>query len=178
MEWWWWRVALVDGAGAGNYVVISERPTVCKMTEREGRLHCEDGPALAFADGYALYRWHGVTIPDDVVLHPESLTVARIDAENNAEVRRVMLERYGEARYLQDSGTKQVQRDKWGALYRKEIPGDEPLVMVRVLNSTPELDGSRKPYFLRVPPTIETACEAVAWTFGVDAKDYRPAVES
>ena len=167
---WWWCFE--------NYVVISERPTVCRMTEQDGRLHCEDGPALAFADGYALYRWHGVTVPEDVVTTPASITVARIDAENNAEVRRVMLERYGEARYLQDSGAKQVQRDKWGALYRKEIPGDEPLVMVRVLNSTPEHDGSRHVYWLRVPPTIETAREAVAWTFNVEAKNYRPQIES
>ena len=167
---WWWCYE--------NYVVISERPTVCRMTEQEGRLHCEDGPALAFADGYALYRWHGVNVPEDVVTNPASITVARIDSENNAEVRRAMLERYGEARYLQDSGAKQVHRDKWGALYRKEIPGDEPLVMVRVCNLTPEPDGHIKIYWLRVPPTIETAHEAVAWTFNVEAKNYRPQIES
>jgi hypothetical protein len=167
---WWWCFE--------NYVIISERPTVCKMTEQEGRLHCEDGPALAFADGFALYRWHGVTIPDDVVLHPEELTVARIDAENNAEVKRVMLERYGEARYLQDSGAKQIHQDCWGALYYKKIPGDEPLVMVRVLNSTPEPDGHAKVYWLRVPPTIKTARSAVSWTFGIEAKNYKPQVES
>jgi hypothetical protein len=119
-----------------------------------------------------------VTVPEDVVTNPSSITVARIDAEDNAEVRRVMLERYGEARYLQNSGAKQVHRNRWGALYRKEIPGDEPLVMVRVLNSTPEPNGSFKPYFLRVPPTIETAKAAVAWTFNIDAKNYRPQIES
>ena len=95
---WWWCFE--------NYVVVSERPTVCRMTEQEGRLHCEDGPALAFADGYALYRWHGVNVPTDVITDPRSITIARIDAENNAEVRRIMLERYGEAKYLQDSGAK------------------------------------------------------------------------
>ena len=41
--------------------------------------------------------------------------------------------------------------------------------MVEVVNSTPEPDGSRKTYFLRVPPTIGTAREAVAWTFGLGA---------
>jgi hypothetical protein len=167
---WWWCFE--------NYVVISERPTACHMTEAEGRLHCEDGQALAFSDGYSLYSWHGVNIPDDVVLHPEQLTVARIDAENNAEVRRVMLERYGEARYLQDSGAKPIHRDKSGVLFRKEIPGDEALVMVRVVNSTAEPDGHFKIYYLRVPPTIETARAAVAWTFGIEAKNYKPAVET
>jgi len=50
--------------------------------------------------------------------------------------------------------------------------------MVEVRNSTPEPDGSRRTYFLRVPPTMRTAREAVAWTFGLGAVDYRPAVET
>jgi len=29
-----------------------------------------------------------------------------------------------------------------------------------------------------VPPTIQTAEEAVAWTFGLDADEYGPAQES
>jgi hypothetical protein len=117
-------------------------------------------------------------VSEDVILQPEKLTVARIDGENNAEVRRVMLERYGEARYLQDSGAKPVHRDRCGVLYRKEIPGDEPIVMARVVNSTPEADGHKKIYWIRVPPTVTTAREAVAWTFNVDAKKYRPQVET
>jgi len=32
-------------------------------------------------------------------------------------------------------------------------------------------------YLLRVPPTIQTAAEAVAWTFQVAGEDYRPAQE-
>ena len=119
-----------------------------------------------------------MNVPEDVVTTPSAITVARIDAENNAEVRRIMLERYGEARYLQDSGAKQVHRDKWGVLYRKEIPGDEPLVMVRLLNSTPEPDGHSKIYWLRVPPTIETARAAVAWSFNVQGSKYAPKIET
>jgi hypothetical protein len=33
-------------------------------------------------------------------------------------------------------------------------------------------------YFLRVPPTIRTAAEAVAWTFGLSGQDYYPALET
>ncbi len=50
--------------------------------------------------------------------------------------------------------------------------------MVEVLNSTPEADGSRKTYFLRVPPATQTAREGVAWTFGLRADGYLPAMES
>ena len=45
--------------------------------------------------------------------------------------------------------------------------------MVEVLNSTPEPDGSRKTYFLRVPPDTQTARQGVAWTFGMRPDDYQ-----
>lgn len=49
----------------------------------------------------------------------------------------------------------------------------------RVVNSTPEADGTYCRYFLRVPPTIGTARAAVAWTFGIDrVADYAIAVQS
>ncbi len=64
------------------------------------------------------------------------------------------------------------------ALPVNEMRRDEPIVMVEVLNSTPEPDGTRKTYFLRVPPTMRTAREAVAWTFDMDGAAYAPAVES
>jgi len=39
---------------------------------------------------------------------------------------------------------------------------------------TSEPDGSHKCYFLRVPPTMRTAREAVAWTYGLTAEAYLP----
>jgi hypothetical protein len=50
--------------------------------------------------------------------------------------------------------------------------------MVEVANSTPEPDGSRHRYWLRVPPRVRTCQEAVAWTFGVREAEYRPLVET
>ena len=40
-----------------------------------------------------------------------------------------------------------------------------------------EKDGTRKRYFLAVPPTMKTARKAVAWTFGMSADEYKPEVE-
>jgi hypothetical protein len=64
------------------------------------------------------------------------------------------------------------------ATIRLELDGDEPLVMVKVKNSTPEPDGSIKSYYLRVPPTMVRARQAVAWTFAVAESDYAPARET
>ena len=50
--------------------------------------------------------------------------------------------------------------------------------MVRVRNSTPEPDGTYKIYRLRVPPWIQTARQAVAWTFGLSEEEYAPLEET
>jgi hypothetical protein len=33
-------------------------------------------------------------------------------------------------------------------------------------------------YFLQVPPTTQTALEAVAWSFGLSGEDYHPEQET
>ena len=111
-------------------------------------------------------------------MQPDSITVGEIQAETNAEIRRIMIERYGLSRYLEDAGAKIIHSSGDRILYRQEMPDDEPLVMVRVLNSTPEPTGEIKSYFLRVPPDIEDADTAVAWSFNMTKEEYRPEVET
>jgi hypothetical protein len=160
-----------------EFCIVSDRPDVLLVDDRN-RPHCASGPFCRWRDGVSLYSVHGVRVPAYVIEHPDRITVKLIDDERNAEVRRVMLSRYGEARYLQDAGAVMVASDDCGELYRREVAGDEPIVMVKVINSTPEGDGSRKPYWLRVPPTTKTPREAVAWTFGLGADGYVPEVET
>jgi hypothetical protein len=163
-----------------NICWVSERHNVLARDER-GRLHSLGGPAVMYPDGWKIYAVHGVRIPLEkahIIEKPETITHEEIDAEGNAEVRRVMLDRFGTARYLQATNTKPVHTDDFGTLYRREVPGDEPIVMVKVVNSTPEPDGSRKDYWLRVPPTVKRAREAVAWTFGMEERGYLPEVQT
>ena len=175
---------LMDLARCAGWAIPHER--VCWISERHhilrrddrGRIHCEDGPAIAYPDGWAIYAVHGVRVPEYVIERPEEISPAKIDGEKNSEIRRVMLDRFGPGRYLRDTGTQAIHSDDFGSLYRREVPGDEPLVMVRVTNSTPEPDGSRRDYWLRVPPTISRAREAVAWTFAMKEEEYVPSQES
>ncbi|MER6912189.1 DUF6745 domain-containing protein [Streptomyces sp. NPDC000594] len=166
---WWWPYEKV--------AVVCERPTVLHRDEA-GRLDSGAGPALAFPDGLALYAWRGMPVPADFVGELSSLTPARIRAEENAELRRVMLEYYGYERYLAESGARPVHRDEAGLLWRIALEGDEDVVMVEVVNSTAEPDGTFRTYWLRVPPTTRTAKEGVAWTFGLDKADYAPLVQT
>ena len=112
------------------------------------------------------------------MLDPENLGAQRILEEPNAEVRRVMLERFGCDRFVKDLGLKAKQQDEFGTLYRMAIRDDEPLVMVEVVNSTPERDGSLKKYMLRVPPNVTTARAGIAWTFGMTEGEYGPSLAS
>ena len=127
------------------------------------RLHCEDGPAFEVSD-CSEYFWHGVLVTEQIVLNAETLTPELILSERNAEVRRVMIERFGAARLIQEAGAAKQHVDDFGTLWRLKISGDEDIVMVEVVNSTPEPDGSWKNYWLRVPPAMKTAREAVMWT--------------
>lgn len=159
-------------------IVFVSAPPLSVRTNEEGRLHSTEGPALAYKDGYCVYSVNGVTVNEKTAVSPETMTVEEIDAEINLEVRRIMMERFGIARYLKESNADIINEDTYGTLYRKRIAGDEPLVMVRVKNSTAEPDGSYREYFLRVPPFMQTAKEAVAWTFDIDADEYQPEEES
>ncbi|HLC08464.1 MAG TPA: hypothetical protein VJK06_04200, partial [Methyloceanibacter sp.] len=133
---------------------------------------------IGYPSGWGLWHWHGVRVPQWAIETPSRIKVGTIDSEKNAEVRRVLIERYGQARYLQDSGAQLVAEDEFGSLYLKEILDDEPIVMVKVKNSTPEPDGSVKDYFLRVPPNVRTPHQAVAWTFGQTPKTYLPLAQT
>jgi hypothetical protein len=127
-------------------------------------------------------------VPQSVIEDPATITVEAIDGEHNAEIRRVLIERYGEERFIRAAGSEIVSEDEVGRLWRRRsnvgesswrwVEPDEPVVMVEVLNTTPEPDGSRRTYFLRVPPTMRTARDAVAWTFGMAGDAYRPSAES
>ncbi|MER6812879.1 DUF6745 domain-containing protein [Spirillospora sp. NPDC000708] len=162
---WWWPYE--------RLVILSERP--CELHRDEpGRLHRGDGPALAYPDGFSLHAWRGMPIPPDFVASLTGLTADRISAEENAELRRVMLEIFGYDRYLAETGARPLHQDETGVLWSIDLPGDEPVVMVEVVNSTPEPDGTHRTYYLRVPPSTRTARAGVAWTFGVDEADYRP----
>ncbi len=161
---------------------VCEYPVHSRL-DPEHRFHDESGPALKFSDDFTAHFWHGRRVTRDTIESPETITVEQIEREKNVETRSILVERYGLERFIIDSGAKKISEDECGVLYHKvftasDLLTDEPLVVVMVDNSTPEPDGTRQRFFLRVPPNIRTAREAVAWTFGMDEDEYNPAVES
>lgn len=201
----YWEQASIEGGFRwmhDEFCMVSDFPEIL-LKDDQNRPHCDTGPSHRWRDGWSLYHVHGVRVPEYVIERPHEITVSLIDREQNAEVRRVMIERYGAARYMLDSGAEILSRDDVGILYQRDVDDDEPIVMVRVLNSTPEPDGVMtrdeaiaifgsaakaaigtdestrwKEYMIRVPPQMRTAREAVAWTFNLPADEYMPAIES
>lgn len=174
--WWYPRDGLI---------IACERPLSIKMDERE-RLHSDTGPAVAFRDGWSIYSVHGVRVPAWVITDPARLTLAAISAETNSEVQRVMIERYGWDRYVGDVGGEIVDHDeRWGTLLRTPAG-----LVLKVINRSPEADGSFRQYILPVAGNCEplpdssvanvelgapqslTALNAVASTFGMSGAAY------
>lgn len=176
--WWWPTTTFIMACDRPHTISLELTDPNVPRGPNSHRLHCDNGPALAW-NGWTVYAVHGVRVPEQVVMDPNSLTPQQITAEPNAEVRRIMLARYGEQRYLREIDAKVLDNDpRWGILRQAELSDDEPLTMVTVLNSTAEPDGTRKPYTLRVPPTTRTAREAVSWTFGMKPEEYEPTTET
>ena len=191
-----------------DFVMVCERPTVINRELSDPnrargwgshRMHAESAPAIAWPDGWSLYFHHGMQMPTELAEDHSKITVERIDAERNAEVRRVLIGWYGLARYVQDSGSIVVHadQDQYGRdrrLLRRELADDEPIVVVEVTNSTAEPDGSFRKYHLRVDPNAYDgragrechAAIASTWRTKSDTskfgfkrpEDYRPEVET
>jgi len=180
-----WRIVHKD------FCLISDRPELLTVDARN-RPHNDTGPFCRWRDGSALYAVHGVRMPGWIVENPEKISIEEIDAEPNAEVQRVMIERFGWDRYAAECGAEVVDHDeRWGTLYRRVVPnGLEDILFLQVTNRSAEPDGSFRKYVLPVAPNCEplpdpddprgqlgrpqalTALNAVASTFGMRGSEY------
>lgn len=183
-----------------EFCMVSDFPkTLC--VDDQHRPHCDDGPSHEWRDGWKLWHVHGVRVTEQIVLHPHTLSVQQIQQEQNAEVRRVMIERFGQERFIRESGASLIDEApsthpvvglRSARLYRKDLSGDEPIVMLDMLNSTPEPDGSTKRYMIRIDPNAyngKAACfclAAMASTYRMSdgsmlfnaPEDYAPEIET
>jgi len=166
---------LVSGYWLGRTVALLVRKPVVLARDVDGRLNNATGPAIRYADGWGLYALQGVRVPSWVIERPaEDLTRDDFFAQPNSEVRRVIQERMGE-RFIWEVGARFVEGGPRGILYEVEFPGENERIARYVQVSDAS---SERVYYLRVPPTIQTAEEAVAWTFGLQGDEYGPREET
>jgi hypothetical protein len=167
---WWWP--------SEDLAILTDRP---KQIHRDdlGRLHCENGPALQYRDGWTIYAWRGVRVPASLI--ESHWDFARIMQEPNHSIRRCAIDKMGWDRFVSEAELEQVgptvpdpgNPGYFLSLY--ELPYVVDDLKLRLLicdNGTPEADGHRHRFGLTVPATLEDPLSAVAWTFDVDPAHY------
>ncbi len=163
-----------------SFAVIVLRPAVILRNENLV-VHNERGAAVCWPDGLSYYFWHGVQVPEKLIMSPQTVIYDDIISEENAEVRRCYQEVLGSEQFANILGIESIdiKTDKAGnelVLFRTrerdKFAGDHIYFAKVICPST------ARAYFLCVPPQIKSVEEAVAWTFGKSAGEYSPIIET
>jgi hypothetical protein len=174
-----------------EFCILSDFPEVLTVDEHN-RPHNDNGPFCKWRDGFSLYSIHGVRVPEWLLTRPDRLTVDAINDETNEEVRRVMIERYGVSRYVQDAQFLTVHEDVDLSGQERRLLRRGDTLVVEVVNSTVDGDGTRRRYHISVHPELRPllssgelgepqsmSCHnAVASTFGLRGEEYQIESES
>jgi hypothetical protein len=131
----------------------------------------------ASMQGTAL-RWRSVRIDEHIAFRPHEIQAEEVLKEGNVERRRVLLERMGHERFLEQVQPEILDTDvDPGGLRRLlhiQMANDESLFLLAV-----QCPSTGRQYTLRVPPSMQTCHQAAAWIAGFDnPDDYHPLLES
>jgi hypothetical protein len=133
--------------------------------------------SLPGGHGFVL-RWRGVQVNDKIAFASQSITGQDILNMENVELRRVLIERLGYERFLQQVGglVSDRDRDAGGERQLVYIPfeDDEAFMVLKV-----NCPSTGHTHILRVPPYMQNCHQAAAWIAGFDNPDeYHPAIEA
>lgn len=122
------------------------------------------------------YYYEGIIVPANYITNKANLTVEEVLAHPNAEVRYVGIRICGYDKLKEKA--KIIHTHKNMELFSINKIFNDEVTILKVVNSTPEKNGTFKEYYLTVPPNIKTCEEAVAWTFYKISNDYNPQTET
>jgi len=157
---WWW--AFKDVA------VAIPKPSAIRLDDR-GRLHGEGVPAVAY-EGFNVYAYHGVRLPEKYgKVPPEKWQPQWLLEEDNAELRRVLIQAIGYDRICQE--LQAVELDSWQEYTLLRIDADIDAEVIYLLKMTCPSTGYI--HALRVPPNMVTAREAIIWVnWGIAPEEF------
>jgi hypothetical protein len=160
----------------GRICILSERMSVCEV-DREGRLHSEEGPAMAYRDGFRMLAWHGVRVPEDFF----TWDTERVLREENSEIRRCGIERVGWENLTDQLQLVAEVPDPGNAphmlrLFEGQLLKDlyeEPARLLVATNGSLDKGGHRRVFGLPCPASVRDPVEAAALLFDVPVETYR-----
>ncbi len=149
----------------GEKDVYYSAPPEQTIVDNQRRLHNEHAPAFVWLADVKLYFWHGVLVPPAWITDKQSLTAADALGQTNVELRRAACEIVGWDNTLDQLKARTIERDEdptIGELVEVSLPdaGREKFLRVTC--------GTGRRFAIPVPPNMETALQANAWTFGFD----------
>lgn len=167
-----------------NICIICDRPSKLSL-DSEGRLHAEGEPAIQFADGYSVYSYHGGILPEKYGrIHSEQWQAQWLIEEDNAELRRVLIQGIGYSRICQE--LQATELDSWQEYTLIRVDADidgvnysdfeaiddsfqrEPIYLLKMTCPSTEFI-----HAMRVPPDMQSAREAICWVnWGIDSEEF------
>ncbi|MBD2194237.1 MULTISPECIES: DUF6745 domain-containing protein [Calothrix] len=152
-----------------GFCFICDRPLHLRF-DNQNRLHAEGEPAIEYADGFSLYSYHGVTLPEKYgKLHPQQWQAQWLLTEDNAELRRVLIQGIGYARICQE--LQAIELDTWREYTLLKIAADVDAEPIYLLKMTCPSTGFI--HALRVPPDMTSAHQAICWVnWGIAPEEF------
>lgn len=157
-------------------LISDQLPNMSIRRDEQNLIHCSDGPAIIFDDiKFNRYFWHAIEIPKIWIEEPGYLTVFLALSQENIERRRAACEIVGWNKILDRINCETIDRDddaEIGELIEAFVPGMGTQRFLRVRC------GTGRTFVLSVPPEIDTALAANAWTYDIDPQTFRPEIRT
>jgi len=158
-------------------VIYCDRPEIAKFDD-QGRLHCEDGPAIQYREGTWFSCISGVPVPIKYIETPaDDLKLDEVLKERNDAVRMAVIKKFGFARLLATARNRIVLEAEGNSLIEFKLGSTAPYEYIRALRLKWQDKTGAKETMLPVPrlatqfgedcPENVNDCEQVRrWTLG------------
>ena len=95
--------------------LCSENPTNLKYRE-DGVFHCENAPAIEYADGFKIYSLNGIKVPEKYVMtEAQQIPAQWIVEEKNADKRRELVRKIGVERLCDELNAECIDKKSYTA---------------------------------------------------------------
>ncbi len=163
------------GLFVGDLLYVMERPCVLTF-DRQGRLHGDGQPAIAWADGARYNYWHDTELPDDFWTWNQDDAFASDNAEHRRAWFEVDSSRWAlieDRSELLDECADPGNGNNRLRLYR--VPRDiisDRVLLLRMVNGSPNADGSTREYAELIDDRFTSALAASASGYGLSVDEY------